>query len=486
MLFNSYAFILAFLPVVLAGFFVLGRWHRRLAAGWLVLASLFFYGWWDPRYVALLLGSAALNFAIGVALGRKRSRALLALGIAGNLLLLGYFKYADFFIASANHFASTDWTLLGIVLPIGISFYTFTQVAYLVDTYRGLARDYDSVHYLLFVSYFPHLVAGPLLHHAQVMPQFDDARTYRPQLANINAGLVLFSIGLFKKVALADHFASFATPVFDSAAAGATPGAAAAWVGVLAYTLQIYFDFSGYSDMALGLSRLFNVRLPLNFFSPYRAVDAITFWRRWHITLSSFLRDYLYIPLGGNRKGRGRRFANLMVTMVLGGLWHGAGWTFIAWGALHGAYLVVNHGWRALRERLGWPALPGVVATAITFGCVAIAWVPFRAADLATAGRMLAAMASAHEASGGPVLWPLVIRATYAPDLSAGGWLAIGLAIVFFLPNIYQWMERVPEREDMPARTAPAWLAFAAGVLFFFALRAMMASRPSPFLYFQF
>jgi len=239
--------------------------------------------------------------------------------------------------------------------------------------------------------------------------------------------------------------------------------------------------------MALGLSRLFNVRLPINFFSPYRAVDAITFWRRWHMTLSSFLRDYLYIPLGGNRKGRARRYVNLMATMVLGGLWHGAGWTFVAWGALHGAYLCINHAWRALRERLRIPALPSVIAGALTFLCVALAWVPFRANDLPTAGRMLRAMVHMPGNLADSALWPLVVRATYAPELSAGGWLAIGLAIVFLAPNAYQLIGREPAKPSTPAApVASAGLAFAAGVLFFFSLRALMPGQPSPFLYFQF
>ncbi|HZZ92503.1 MAG TPA: MBOAT family protein [Usitatibacter sp.] len=491
MLFNSYAFILAFLPVVVLGFYLLGRIDRRVAAGWLVLASFFFYGWWSAKYVPLLAGSAIVNFVAGASIARDKSRRVLSLAVAANLLLLGFFKYADFFIDTANRATGSDFPLLGIVLPIGISFYTFTQIAYLVDAYRGHARDYDFVHYLLFVSYFPHLIAGPLLHHAQVMPQFDDPRTYRPRLANINVGLVLFSVGLFKKVVLADEFATIASPIFDHAAAGTTPALASAWIAALAYALQIYFDFSGYSDMALGISRLFNVRLPVNFFSPYRAPDAIHFWRRWHMTLSAFLRDYLYIPLGGNRQGKVRRYLNLMITMVLGGLWHGASWTFVAWGALHGAYLVVNHGWRALRERLGLPALPFVVGITVTFTCVVVAWVPFRAADFATALRMLEGMAGVQGsgwAAAVPNLWPFLVRPTLAPELSQGAWLALGLAIVFLLPSIYTVIERrleVHEASVTLPRSA-AWVALAAGVLFFVGLKTLSVGAPSPFLYFQF
>jgi len=490
-LFNSYPFILAFLPVVVAGFFLLGRIDRRIAAAWLAAASLFFYGWWSPRYVPLLMASAALNFAAGSALARDRSRRTLTLGVAANLLLLGFFKYADFLVDTVNGAAGTAWPLPRIVLPIGISFYTFTQIAYLVDAYRGEARDRHFVHYLLFVSYFPHLIAGPLLHHAQVMPQFDDPRTYRPRLANVNLGLVLFATGLFKKAVLADQLALIASPMFDAAAGGATPATSAAWVGALAYALQIYFDFSGYSDMALGISRLFNVTLPVNFFSPYRAVDMIEFWRRWHMTLSAFLRDYLYIPLGGNRRGPARRYLNLMATMLLGGLWHGASWTFVAWGGLHGAYLVVNHAWRALRRRLGAPALPAIAGVALTFLCVVVAWVPFRASDFATALRILRAMAG----SGGealpwsaPTLWPFVLRMSDAPMLSAGAWLALGLGVVFLLPNIYQATGRSAHRpaESAAPHAAATWLALVAGVLFFLGFKALAAGEPSPFLYFQF
>jgi len=489
-LFNSYAFILGFLPAVLAGFLLLGRIDRRIGAAWLALASLFFYGWWDPRYVPLLLGSAVVNFLAGASLARQASRRLLALGISANLLLLGFFKYADFFVGTVNLATGTAWPLPGIVLPIGISFYTFTQIAYLADAYRGEARDYDFVHYLLFVSYFPHLIAGPLLHHAQVMPQFDDPRTYRVRLPNVNLGLVLFGVGLFKKTVLADQLATIASPMFDAAAHGGTPTAAAAWVGGIAYALQIYFDFSGYSDMALGLSRMFNVELPVNFFSPYKARDMVEFWRRWHMTLSAFLRDYLYIPLGGNRRGTGRRYANLMVTMLLGGLWHGASWTFVAWGGLHGLYLVANHAWRALRRRLGIPALPAVAGIAVTFACVVVAWVPFRAADFATTLRILHGMAGAGGsglASSVPALWPFVIRADVAPELSHGAWLAVALAVAFVAPNIYQLTGRrlEPCADDRPPRAA-AWLAFACGVLFFLGLKALAAGEPSPFLYFQF
>lgn len=284
----------------------------------------------------LLLASIAFNYGAGYWIGIKRTlqidkQAKLALivAITVNLLLLGYFKYVNFFIVSANQFFGSHFPLRDIILPLGISFFTFTQIAFLVDVYCGIACEYNIIHYLLFVTYFPHLIAGPVLHHRQMMPQFADPDTYRINPEHIAIGLTAFILGLAKKVLIADDLSEYATPVFNAARDGSMPMLFEAWIGALAYTLQIYFDFSGYSDMAIGLSLMFNVRLPLNFDSPYKATNIIEFWRRWHMSLSSFLRDYLYIPLGGNRKGNIRRYANLMATMLLGGLWHGAGWTFI-------------------------------------------------------------------------------------------------------------------------------------------------------------
>src|SRR5262245_43136909 len=329
MLFNSYEFIYLFVPVTALLFFAISAGGRAtLAAAWLGLASLLFYGYWRPRYVLLLLASIVAHYAMGRGIvwlrGRHRARdgrLLLGAAIAFNLGLLAYYKYANFFTDSLSALTGLDLHLHRIVLPIGISFFTFTQIAYLVDAHRGRARESSPVHYLLFVSYFPHLIAGPILHHSEMMPQFADPRTYRFDSANFSLGAVLFFIGLFKKVVLADGVQPFVGPVFD-----ADPSYPLtfieAWGGALAYTLQLYFDFSGYCDMAIGVSKLFNIDLPLNFDSPYKAHNIIEFWRRWHMTLSRFLRDYLYIPLGGNRRGRPRRYFNLIVTMLLGRLWH--------------------------------------------------------------------------------------------------------------------------------------------------------------------
>jgi len=325
----------------------------------------------------------------------------MALGIGVNVVLLAYYKYANFLIQNLSEVFAVRWEIRSPILPLGISFFTFTQIAYLVDAYRGSAREYSATRYGLFVSYFPHLIAGPVLHHKEMMPQFEDRSNYRVLGANLAAGLTYFALGLFKKTVIADGVGDFAKPIFNAAAERISLTAADAWGGVLAYTFQLYFDFSAYSDMAIGLALMMGVRLPLNFDSPYKAVNIIEFWRRWHMTLSRFLRDYVYVPLGGNRHGKVRRYVNLFATMLVGGLWHGAGWTFVLWGGLHGVYLIINHAWHAFRKKLGHdPSGPGVwwgrlLGRAVTFFAVALGWVFFRAANFESAERILSAMFSA-------------------------------------------------------------------------------------------
>lgn len=461
MLFTTAAFVLLYLPIVLGGYFLLGWRRPGLAAGWLAAASLFFYGYWMPAFTLLLLASIAVNFGIGLAIARRApapgmgqpaSRVAtlwLIAGITFNLGLLAYFKYANFLVDNFNALTGLEWHIGHIILPIGISFYSFTQIAYLVDCWRGIVKEFRIVHYGLFVTFFPHLIAGPVLHHAQMMPQFAKREVYGFQGANFWAGLVIFSIGLLKKVVLADGIAPYADAVFSGADAGFVPTLAEAWLGALAYTLQIYFDFSGYSDMAIGLSWLFNIRLPFNFNSPYKARNISEFWRRWHITLSTFLRDYLYIGLGGNRFGAGRRYANLMITMVLGGLWHGASWSFVIWGGLHGAYLMVNHCFRALTERLGWQtgldaSKPfGWLSWVVTLLAVVVAWVFFRAQTLAGAGKMLLGLTGAVHAMAGldPALW----NAGLQPGVGLA-WVAVLGFVALALPNSNWLGERVRER----------------------------------------
>ncbi len=388
MLFNSAEFIFLFLPVALLGFWLIARFvSHKAAAGWLGLCSLFFYGWWDSRFISLLLGSIVFNYGMGLCIERARntgySSVVLGMAVSTDLALLGLFKYSDFFITVLNSSAGTHFPLQHFILPLGISFFTFTQIAFLVDVHRGIAKEYSPVHYLLFVTYFPHLIAGPILHHKEMMPQFEAARTYSPQARSVALGLFLFSLGLFKKTILADNLAPYASAVFSVADKGESVGFLQAWEGALAYTLQLYYDFSGYVDMAIGASKMFGIDLPINFNSPYKAVNISDFWRRWHMTLGRFFRDYVYIPLGGNRKGLHRAQINIVSVMLLSGLWHGAGWTFIVWGALHALMSVINNYWRVFRERylghdmetstwLGRSA--GVV---ITFTCVVFCWVFF-------------------------------------------------------------------------------------------------------------
>ncbi|MBY0430579.1 MAG: MBOAT family protein [Rhodospirillales bacterium] len=514
MLFNSYEFIFLYLPVVLIGFFRLGRAKpcpglrpSDMAAAWLFLASLGFYGWWNWSYVPLLVASILFNFTIGrlLATRPRYSGAILAFGIGCDLALLGYYKYAGFLVANANAALGGHWTLESIILPLGISFFTFTQIAFLVDAWRGEVKETRLVHYGLFVTYFPHLIAGPILHHKEMMPQFGRASVYRASALNLTAGLTLFAIGLFKKAVLADTLAPYANAAFAAVETGRDPSLLPAWLGALAYALQLYFDFSGYSDMALGLSRMMGIRLPLNFDSPYQARSIIEFWRRWHMTLSRFLRDYLYIPLGGGQCGRVRRYGNLLATMLLGGLWHGAAWTFVLWGGLHGCYLVINHTWRALAGR--WPALGPlgrVLGWPLTFLAVVVAWVPFRAASLEAAGRMLAGMAGAHGLSLPGFLvarfpgaeqaltaWGIEIAWGGGKDFLLGWSLVLSaLLVALFLPNSQRIMARyrpaftaLAERKRWQWRLSPAW-SMAAGVVLAFGLLAL--PHVSHFLYFQF
>ena len=498
MLFNSHEFIFFYLPVVFFGFFWIARGSYRLAALWLGASSLFFYGWWNLQFVLLLQASIVFNYAMGYVIGHVRvqnelsaqAKSLLVVAIISNLVVLGYFKYTNFFISTANNLAGTSWNHIEITLPLGISFFTFTQIAFLVDVYRGIAREYNFIHYLLFVSYFPHLIAGPVLHHKQMMPQFADADTYKLNIDNVNVGLTIFTVGLVKKIVLADQFALYSNPVFNAVAFGGEPKLFEAWIGALAYTLQLYFDFSGYSDMAIGLSKMFNVELPLNFDSPYKAANIIDFWRRWHMTLSAFLRDYLYIPLGGNRHGIVRRYANLLTTMLLGGLWHGANWTFVLWGGLHGIFLIINHIWLGLCGRYRLPHLPGgeLLGRGLTFIAVVVAWVPFRANGFETAMRMLNGMALLNGLSlpgslkshyptladhGVNFIGPTPL--TGLPILEVAIWLIIGLTIVWILPNPQQWLSIHQSTRSAIHMTLPEWATWKPSRLIAIATGSLLA-----------
>ncbi|HEY9614542.1 MBOAT family protein [Allocoleopsis sp.] len=505
MLFNSWQFIFLFLPLTVFIFFQIGRLGRpKLAMIWLIAASLFFYSWWNPAYLSLLIGSILFNYILGYTLSQPGAiplskKWIMAVAIGVNLAIIGYFKYANFFISSANNILDTNFNLHNIILPLGISFFTFEQITYLVDIYRGKAQDYGFLNYCLFVTFFPRLIAGPIIRYGQVMPQFANPSIYRFSLEDLAVGMTLFWIGLSKKVLLADSISLYVTPVFNAAADGVPFTFSEAWTGALAYSFQLYFDFSGYSDMAIGVARMFRIKLPLNFDSPYKAENIIEFWRRWHITLSNFLRDYLYIPLGGNRKGKFRRYINLMITMLLGGLWHGAGWTFVLWGGLHGAYLCINHLWHDFRQSLGhnlnkshWWSRG--LSCLLTFFAVIVAWVLFRAENISAAIIMIKTMFGANGFSLSPSPIPIVLL---------GRKLLLGFGLlVWLMPNTQQWLMRYkPALTEPIAETPFSWgkslwqklqwrpsktLGLILGILVFMILKTFLVAPESEFLYFNF
>ncbi|HBE21269.1 MAG TPA: membrane-bound O-acyltransferase family protein [Cyanobacteria bacterium UBA11149] len=491
MLFNSYPFIFVFLPITLLVFFGLVRFRlTRVATASLFIASLAFYAYWDIHYLPLMLISIGFNYFIGrsieeTPLGSKKATSLLWTGIGLNLALLCYYKYANFFLSSFDAIAGTDWTLPNIILPLGISFYTFTQTAYLVDAYRGKTTKQDWLTYGLFVTFFPHLIAGPILHHQDMIPQFQRMRNFVFSHKNMARGLVLFGLGIAKKVLIADSVSPWVAPVFNNAASVTF---IEAWVGAISYTMQLYFDFSGYCDMAIGLGWMINIDLPINFNSPYKSLSIVEFWRRWHITLSNFLRDYLYIPLGGNRKGQVRRYINLMTTMLLGGLWHGAGWTYVIWGGLHGLYLCINHGWTKLGV-----SLPKLLAWVMTFFAVIVGWVIFRAGTLADAMHILQAMVGMKgivlpgEAQG-----KLAILTNFGIQLKSWSSLAYipevnGSKILSILSLVGLTLAAalLPNTQEIMDKFKPTWW-WAVGVGVLTSVCLLSLNRVSEFLYFQF
>ena len=479
MLFNSPEFVLGFLPIALAGFFLAGRFGGTCwALCWLVAASLFFYGWWNPKFVLLLAGSILANYWLAERIQRSGSHRWLACGIAANLALLGWFKYANFMI---HDVLRLDTPELSIFLPLAISFFTFQQIMFLVESFRGDRVTDRLLPYAAFVAFFPHLIAGPIVRPREIMPQLLATDLAVPRADSIAEGLTIFLLGMTKKVVLADTFAHYSDVGFAAAAQGAQLSFVEAWYAAASYALQIYFDFSGYSDMAIGLARMVNVRFPLNFASPYKATDIADFWRRWHITLSGFLRDHLYIPLGGNRRGEARRNVNLMATMLLGGLWHGAAWNFVLWGGLHGLCLVVHGQYR-------WN-LPAAAGRMLTLLAVVVAWVPFRATGLGATLAMLRGMAGLNGIALPQMIVhafpPLAAIATPVPLLPHLGdartlsfpevtaCLAVGWIIALALPSVHELSKR-----------ARGWaltggVAFTVQALFF-------APHVTPFLYFQF
>ena len=441
MLFNSYEFLFAFLPITFIIYFYLNS--KRLivgAKGFLVFVSLFFYSWWNVVYLPIILSSMLFNYVIGNTLNKNfeeskkglsktfSKKSILIFGIVANLSLLGYFKYAGFFIENINLISGANIKPLNLLLPLAISFFTFQQIAYLVDSYRNETKEYDFLNYALFVTFFPQLIAGPIVHHKEMMPQFASKWNMVKRYKNIALGVFIFSIGLFKKVVIADTFAVWATNGFDNAV---TLNLIEAWATSLSYTFQLYFDFSGYTDMAIGIALLFNIKLPINFNSPYKALDIQDFWRRWHITLSRFLRDYVYIPLGGNRKGSFRTYTNLLATFILGGLWHGAGWTFIFWGFLHGMALAIHRLWHGIGFKL-----PKVIAWFITFNFVNIAWIFFRAKEWDDAIKVLSSMFDFK--NFGTIFGMISFGGVSKTEFTLIVWCFIIVCLSFFIKNSNQ------------------------------------------------
>ena len=526
MLFSSHYFILFFLPIVVIVYYTLGqRGLKEASLAWLVAASLVYYGWWNPAYIGLIVGSILFNYFAGLILGNKRKKlsafahkTTLVLGLTFNLGLLGYYKYSNFFIESINELSGSNFYISKIVLPLAISFFTFQQISYLIDSYQGKTCEYKFLHYCLFVTFFPQLIAGPIVHHKEMIPQFAKGTIFTSRDKYLSIGITVFIIGLFKKVVIADQVALFASPVFQVSNQGFALTFFEAWSGALAYTFQLYFDFSGYSDMAIGLGYMFGIKLPLNFHSPYKAVNIMDFWRRWHITLSRFFLEYLYIPLGGNRKGLVRQFMNLIIVMLLAGLWHGAGWTFVTWGGLHAFYLIVNNAWRILRKMFGYglkesTLIGRTLSRVLTFLAVVLGWVIFRCTTIKSAINMLKGMLGFN----GIMLWD-----TYLEPLNKFGGLGNKLKsagfefgytdffnkdaifmilsllfIVWFMPNTQQIISKYKPYLNTTnldlKKGCAGWISWRPTVchsllmaITFIVIISCFLSKATEFLYFQF
>ena len=447
MLFNSFEYIFAFLPLTFLLYFSLAKVRIKAAKIVLILASLFFYAWWKLEYIPILLGSIIFNFTLGNLIREDKlkiflsKKSVLIFGIAANLALLGYYKYADFFIENVNNALGKDYDSLNLLLPLAISFFTFQQITYLVDSYKGDIKKHSFLSYSLFVTFFPQLIAGPIVHHKEMIPQFESKLNWVKDYKNIVMGIFIFSLGLFKKVMIADQFAVWATAGFNSSTALSL---LEAWATSLSYTFQLYFDFSGYTDMAIGAALLFNIKLPFNFNSPYKALNIQNFWRRWHMTLTRFLTEYIYIPLGGNRHGTTRTSINIMLVFLIGGMWHGAGWTFIFWGFLHGLALIIHRTWLGLSI-----TMPKWIAWFITFNFVNVAWVFFRAKDFEDALKVLKGMFSGNLVLPEMLAGKLSFLQSYGIEFGALSgvtpfsvlFIVAGFIVVLFTKNTQQLMQ---------------------------------------------
>jgi alginate O-acetyltransferase complex protein AlgI len=510
LLFSSFDFIYLFLPTALLGFLLLNsKCLPHLSLSWLIFASLFFYGWWNFNFVFLILGSIVFNYLLGCRLQSNPGRFALPISVSANLFLLGWYKYAGFFSHVAESLSGVAYINFDIVLPIGISFFTFQQIAWLVDCRRGETLETSFLRYCLFVTFFPQLIAGPIVHHREMMPQFLFARNSNRLLDDIAIGTGLLFLGLAKKVLIADRFQPFADAYFAHVESGMEGGFVAAVFGVLAYSLQLYFDFSAYSDMATGIAKMFGIKLPVNFMSPYKARNIQEFWSRWHMTLSRFLKDYLYIPLGGNKYGRPKQLRNIMVVMLLGGFWHGASWTFVVWGGLHGTALVI---YTLVKQFLAREyRLPNSVGIMVTFFFVTLAWVPFRAQNFDTAILIYMDLFSFGNIFSNPSPLQLesgafgrIERMAFNLFLGAGVpaewsgaliqflYITAGMMLVFLAPNTIQLFPEayLPLNSTAPIETSRLrWLPslfWAISIGLAMCLTFLFMFRQSVFLYFQF
>jgi D-alanyl-lipoteichoic acid acyltransferase DltB (MBOAT superfamily) len=476
--FNSIEFLFVFLPLTIVCLYVAAARAPNYVITILIVGSFIFYGSSSVLYLGLFVALMIFNYGLAASIiSTKRQstkHALVTTGCVANLCVLAYFKYRVFAADIANDAFGLNIAVASLALPLGISFFIFQKIAFLVDAYQGRIQRLDFRDYLLFVAFFPQLIAGPIVHYGDMQPQFDRAPWKNITAANFAYAICFIAVGLFKKLALADNVSPYANALFNATATGTVPTLSAAWIGCLAFGLQIYFDFSGYSDIAVGLAALFGVQLPFNFASPYQATGIIEFWRRWNITLSRFLRDYVYIPLGGNRNGR--RYINLFVTMALGGLWHGAAWTFVAWGVVHGALLSINHLWRGFCARFDklnrldhWRGIT-FVYWVLTFVSVTLAWCFFRAPTFAAAitvgGAMLGVGAGDSSLFG--IYEQLLVAAAVA-------WVAL-------LPNSQEIVKRIMSLPNVPFVAAGA----AQAIVFTIAMYFLMAHQYEKFIYFMF
>ncbi len=451
MLFNSYIFILAFLPLCLFGYFFLNKLNKyNIAQAFLLGMSLWFYGYFNIFYLFIILASIFANFGLYKAIvkssDRKKSKLMMILGVSFNLLLLGVFKYTDFFISVTNSVFKTDLNLFNILLPLGISFFTFQQVSFIVDAYKGEIPDYGFLQYASFVAFFPQLIAGPIVTHDELVPQFNDRSKKRINPDNLASGLFMFTLGLSKKVLIADKFSEVVSYGYTAPERLNSLGA---WIIIVGYTFQIYFDFSGYCDMAIGLGKMFNIDIPINFNSPYKASDIAEFWDRWHMTLTRFFTKYLYIPLGGNRKGKIRTYINVFFVFLASGFWHGAGWTFILWGILHGILMVIT---RALKKPIS--KIPVFVKWPVTFLLINITWVFFRAPSISTALSVLKTAFSMNNTANDPVIFnafkireisdllSIIDLEERFPNIIMISFFAMCFAIIMFCPNSHSLLKK--------------------------------------------